>query len=344
MDGSKTCYSGEEMELVLKAAEDLQDENDSLQSRIGEMERTHSSETQKLMSQISSMMSTIADLGLQLREKDAEIVNLNETIGKYSGSDLILRENEKLKEQIAEVTKWSAEETERAERQLGLAQEIEERAGKRNAEAEEKIRDFKWHLRNEGIKIRAEENAKSVKQYQRKLEAHKAKLGLWTMVIAVVHFSQVLAIIISYDLLWQDVASWLAGIGKVVAGIITENGRALDLWSDELFRLIGSEIMATLIAMILLAMLDSVMIILAINGLHHAHDHWRQMWKRYENMKEKDVRLAVTVGIVAVAMSIAMVFRYLLPPPLDFNLMTWWIIFSVMLNFWYHGHLDTVNG
>ena len=339
MDGSSSYYSEEQMSQVLQVAEALQDENERLRTmneeselKICELTQRHLSETRGLMSQISLMKLTIADLGQQLREKDAEIVRLNEKIGTYSESDIILNRNYELQERVKEVTKWSDEQIKKSKQRLARAKQAQEQADQKNRKADGKLRDFNKHLRTEAMKIQSAERAKAEKKYREESELYKAKLDLWTAAIAAVLLAQMLGDVIMYSEIRMDILEWFGGVGKLIVGFFYLHYEALNVWGGGLNTLIGSGIVAGVIAFILLAAI--VTFLFAVSGA--AYDRWSQMWLWYRNNKVDDIRRAVTVGIVAVSATVAVALRESLSPPLDFNWMNWWIVFSVTINYVYH--------
>ena len=343
MEGSSNYYSAEQMSQVLRAAEDLQDENERLRAmngeaelKIGELTQRHSSETQELMSQISLMKSTIADLGRQLREKDGEIVKLNEKIGTYSESDIILNRNHELQERIKEVTRWSGEQTAQAKRRMAQAKQAQEEADRRNKEADGKLRDFSRHLRTEAKKIQMDEKAKAEKKYREESEIYKEKLSIWTVVIAAVLLAQTLGEVIMYSEIRTDVFDWFAGAGKLVGGFFRLHYDALTKWSSGIAALTGNEIVAGIIALLLLTVIDILLLFLLFVVISVAYERWSQMWLWYRNNKVDDIRRAVTVGIVAVSATVAVTLREVLPVPFDFNWINWWLLLAVGGNALYH--------
>lgn len=130
MEGLKDSYSYEAVEKVLKVAETLKSEKERLEKKVTDMEsdmeklkRQHSLETQELKSQISSMNSTIAQLGQTLQGKDEEIVSLNGHIGRLSESDKVLGENKTLRRENAELLEMCLNKAKEAEAEVAAAKE-----------------------------------------------------------------------------------------------------------------------------------------------------------------------------------------------------------------------------
>ena len=73
---------------LLKMLEEMQDELDSRDNTIANLER-------QLQTSVPS--STVSALKNKIQEQADEIVSLNEHIGKLNSADLILKDNEKLK-------------------------------------------------------------------------------------------------------------------------------------------------------------------------------------------------------------------------------------------------------
>ena len=253
-----------------------------------------------------------------------------------------MNRNYELQERVKEVTRWSDKQTEKSKQRLVQAKQAQERADQRNREADGKLRDFNKHLRTEAKKIQATERTKAEKKYREESELYKAKLSLWTVVISAVLLAQTLGEVIMYSEICTDVLGWFGGIGKLIAGFFRLHYEALTGWSDGIAALLGSRIVAGIIAYILLVAIDIVLLFLLLAMTVAAHDRWCQMWLRYRNNKVDDIRRAVTVGIVAVSATVAVALWDSLPPPLDFNWMNWWMILALMLNVIYHKKIALV--
>lgn len=92
----------------------------------------------------------------KLQEQSAEIVSLNEQIGKLSGADLVLRQNEELVRKNSELRKNASDTEARAEavkasyarkeeklqKKLTRAEELEQDASRKNAEMDKRISDL----------------------------------------------------------------------------------------------------------------------------------------------------------------------------------------------------------
>lgn len=253
-----------------------------------------------------------------------------------------MNRNYDLQERVKEVTRWSDEQTEKSKRRLARAKQVQEQADRRNKEADGKLRNFNQHLRAEAKKIQATERAKAEKKYREESELYKAKLSIWTAVIAAVLLAQTFGEVVMYGEIRTDVSDWFAGAGKLIAGFFRLHYEALTGWSDGIAALVGTGIVADIIAFILLAAMDIFLLFLLFIIISVAHDRWSQMWLWYRNNKVDDIRRAVTVGIVAVSATVAVTLRETLPPPLDFNWVNWWIILAIMLNVIYHKKIAPV--
>ncbi len=64
-------------------------------------------------------------------------------------------------------------------------------------------------------------------------------------------------------------------------------------------------------------------------------DKWNDRWRYYEVTSVKSLRKAVSVALCIVSVTFALIAgKYI---PLDINVVSWWICFSIGLNLLYHG-------
>ena len=334
MEGSKTCYSEEEIEQLLSAAENLQDENEHLISEIEELrnrnqqqEQRHSSETQELMSQISLMRSAIAETKRALQQRDAEIVSLNARLEKNAESDLVWKENCELKERVQEVMISSDKEMKRAKRMLAEAKEA-------NRIAEKKQSDFKIHLRIEGEHIRKKVLREAEQRYKDMLAREEEKMGAWTNAIAVAYLVLLFTVVLMLGL-FEDVAVWIGGIISIVGGFflgcLNECAAACDEWSSAIGNVVVAYIVLTLILILVYVIVIAIVVVIIV----YIWRIWSEMWSPPANETDKAVQSAHIFGLLSVQGTIAMVLSQILPSPFDFNFMNWWIILFLATVFGY---------
>ena len=335
MEGSKTCYSEEEIEQLLSAAENLQDENEHLISEIEELrnrnqqqEQRHSSETQELMSQISLMRSAIAETKRALQQRDAEIVSLNARLEKNAESDLVWKENCELKERVQEVLTSTDKEMKKAKRMLAEAKETKRIAEKNQSE-------FNTHLRIKGERIRKKVFREAEQRYKNKLTIEKEKMGAWTNAIAVAYLILLMTVVIMFGLL-EDVAAWIEGIVGVAAdffaGSFNEFLGACDEWSAA----IGNALIGYTLAALILIFVYGIAIAIVVAIFAFVWHKWSEMWTSTSNETDRAIRSAHIFGLLSVQGTVAMVLSQTLPSPLNFNFMNWWIVLFLMTVFVYN--------
>ena len=122
---------------------------ESVMQSQSEMIRRQAQEMQSLSSENSVLKK-------KLQEQSAEIVSLNEQIGKLCGADLVLKQNEELERKNSELRKNAQGAEERAEavkasyarkeeklqKKLARAEELEQDMSRKNAEMDRRISDL----------------------------------------------------------------------------------------------------------------------------------------------------------------------------------------------------------
>ena len=122
---------------------------ESVMQSQSEMIRRQAQEMQSLSSENSVLKK-------KLQEQSAEIVSLNDQIGKLSGADLVLKQNEELARKNSELRKNASDAEARAEavkasyarmeeklqKKLARAEELEQDVSRKNAEMDRRISDL----------------------------------------------------------------------------------------------------------------------------------------------------------------------------------------------------------
>lgn len=71
------------------------------------------------------------------------------------------------------------------------------------------------------------------------------------------------------------------------------------------------------------------------NVFDRLREKWDNRWQYYEMVGVKELRKAVSVALCAISITFSMIAA--INVPADINVVSWWIVFSVGLNFLYHG-------
>lgn len=159
-------------EELIKMVEEMQDELDSKDNTIADLER---------QLQISANSSTVSMLKNKIQEQADEIVSLNEHIGKMNSADLILKDNEKLKSENKRIAAEAETVVNNARKEIAAEKN---RLGKRTLElqkAEQKTKDCQSLLdekianQNEHIKKEAELMSEKSRTYYTELYRRRSK-------------------------------------------------------------------------------------------------------------------------------------------------------------------------
>ena len=70
----------------------------------------------------------------------------------------------------------------------------------------------------------------------------------------------------------------------------------------------------------------------------HIGEKWHDRWQYYKVIGVKSLRKAVTVALCIVSITFALIAVMCIP--LDINVVSWWICFSVGLNLMYHSRCN----
>lgn len=311
---------------LLKLSEDLQAENEQYRSLLAQKEnqiQMHLSDVQKLKSQICSMQSTIAEQGQEIQKLNAHIARLAE-------SDLVLVENQKLieanrrlqaeNEKAQNIFKEAVTKTEDAKRILAQAKAL-------NDTFDKCVRDKVSH-----IKRNMEADMKG--RLQTALQKQTVTLSTWTWVFCFICIIQTGYILfMNKDIAktipqwfvnrWKngcDAAEMIAGLYQWCYGYLTDY--------------MHPYVVISIIALVSIGIV-TVGFVLLRNVFGRIGEKWHDRWQYYKVTGVKSLRKAVSVALCIVSITFALIAGMCIP--LDINVVSWWISFSVGLNLLYHG-------
>lgn len=314
------------VDSLLKLSEDLQAENEQYRLVLTQKEnqiQTHLSDVQKLKSQIHSMQSTIAEQGQEIQKLNAHIARLAE-------SDLVLVENEKL----AEANRRLQSENEQAQNTFIEAVTKTEDAKKILAQAKALNASFDKRVWEKISRVKRNMEADMKGRLQNALQKQTIALSIWTWAFCFICMIQTGYILfMNSDVVktipqwfinrWEngcDIAERIAGLYQWCYGYLTDYMHP--------YVVLGVMVLASV-------GIIAVEFILLRNVFDWLSEKWHDHWQYYEVYGEIRLRKAVSVALCIVSVTFALIAgKYI---PLDINVVSWWIGFSVGLNFLYHG-------
>ena len=311
---------------LLKLSEELQAENEKYRLKVKEQEnqiRTHLSDVQKLKSQIRSMQSTIAEQG-------QEIQNLNGHIARLAESDLVLEKNKQLEK-----------ENRRLLAENGMAQKTLEEAGQKTEDAKRILAEanalkdtFDKQVKDEISRIKRRLEADINCRLKDDLQRQTVTLGIWTWTFCVICLIQTGYILFTNKNVTCLIPRWFVKRWKNVGGIAKTIAR-LYQWcygylTDDLhpYMAVGIMVLAS-------AGMIAGGFLLFRNVFDRLREKWDNLWQYYEMVGVKELRKAVSVALCVISITFATMAA--INVPADINVVSWWIGFSVGLNFLYHG-------
>lgn len=311
---------------LLKLSEDLQAENEQYRSLLAQKEnqiQMHLSDVQKLKSQICSMQSTIAEQGQEIQKLNAHIARLAE-------SDLVLVENQKL----IETNRKLLAENEKAQNTFKEAVTKTEDAKKILAQAKTLNDTFDKHVTEKTSRIKRNMEADMKGKLQNALQKQTIALSIWTWAFCFICMIQTGYILFMNQDVAKTFPQWFInrwGNGCNIAEMIARLYRwCYGYLTDYMhpYVVIGVMVLASV-------GIIAVGFILLRNVFDCLSEKWHDRWQYYEVYGEIRLRKAVSVALCIVSITFALIAgKYI---PLDINVVSWWIGFSVGLNFLYHG-------
>ncbi len=311
---------------LLKLSEELQAENEKYRLQVKEQEdqiRTHLSDVQKLKSQIHSMQSTIAEQG-------QEIQNLNGHIARLAESDLVLVENQKL----IEVNRKLQTENEKAQNTFKEAVTKTEDAKKILREAKALKDTFDKRVREKTSLIKQNMEADMKEKLQAALQKQTVILSIWTWAFCFICMIQTGYILfVNKDVVFT-IPQWFENrwengcdIAEMIVGLYQ--------WCyDHLSAYMHPYVAIGVMVLVSVGVVASGFFLFR-NVFDRIGDKWHDRWQYYEVTGVKSLRKAVSVALCIVSVTFALIAgKYI---PVDINVVSWWLVFSVGLNLLYHG-------
>ena len=314
------------VDSLLKLSEDLQAENEQYRSLLAQKEnqiQMHLSDVQKLKSQICSMQSTIAEQGQEIQKLNAHIARLAE-------SDLVLVENEKM----AEANRRLQAENEKAQTTFKEAVAKTEGAKRILAKAKVLNEDFDKRVYEKTSRIKRKMEADMKGKLQTALQKQTIALSIWTWAFCFICMIQTGYILFMNSVVAKTIPQWFINrwengcdIAERIAGLYQWCYAYLTDYMHP-YVVIGIMVLASV-------GIIAISFVLLRNVLDWLSEKWHDRWRYYEVYGEIRLRKAVSIALCIVSVTFALIAgKYI---PLDINVVSWWIGFSIGLNLLYHG-------
>ena len=329
--------SGEQIDSLLNQMEDMEQEltdknrelknlRNQLQEKKQEIQNL-SSGNQKLKSQIQSVNSVLSEQGELLRKQ-------TEQLEKYSGSDIIFQENERLKIRMAETEKRAKEMQDRSGAILSEAKKKEGNADKKLAKAHELMAKYRVTVAKEVAQVKKAIQKELQKKSDKVLQRKSKQLSGMTVVLLATYLVQLVAFLFLEKNTVATIPVWFR---DRYGDFLWLTQRIRDFY-QRLYLKMATEI--SIYAAIGILVFASV-IIAVINfflirmGLRYLLRKWKKRWEFYGSRDVELLKKCTMVGIAFMALSISMVMVRLPVMPFQFNVVSWWILISGVMEFLY---------
>ena len=269
------------------------------------------------------MQSTIAEQGQEIQKLNAHIARLAE-------SDLVLVENEKL----VEANRKLQAANEKAQNTFKEAVTKTEDAKKILAQAKTLNDTFDKRVTEKTSRIKRKMEADMKGKLQNALQKQTIALSIWTWAFCFICIIQTGYILFMNQDVAKTVPRWFENcwengcdIAEMIAGLYQW---CYDYLTDYMhpYVVIG-------IIVIVSVGIVAVGFVLLRNVIDWFSEKWHDRWQYYEVYGEIRLRKAVSVALCIVSVTFALIAgKYI---PLDINVVSWWIGFSIGLNLLYHG-------
>ncbi len=329
--------SGEQIDSLLNQMEDMEqeltDKNRELEAIQNQLQEKNQkiqnlfSGNQKLKSQIQSVNSVLSEQGELLRQQ-------TEKLEKYSGSDIIFQENEKLKVRIAETEKRKKEIQDRAEAILSAAEKKEENADKELVRAKQLMTEYQTTLAKEVAQIKKEIQKELREESGRVFRRQSRQLSGMTVVLLIAYLVQLIVVLIIEKDTVVTISLWFQDRYRNVQWL----SKCIGDFYQRLYLKMTTEI-PTHVAFGILVLVSVIIVVICFllirMGLCYLLQKWKKRWELYESRDVELLKKCAMAGIAFMGFSISMIVVNLPFIPFKFNVVSWWILISGMMEFLY---------
>lgn len=329
--------SGEQIDSLLNQMEDMEQEltdkdtelktlRNQLQEKIQEIQNL-SSGNQKLKLQIQSMNSVFSEQGELLRQQ-------TEKLEKYSGSDIILQENERLKARMAETEKRGKEMQDRAGAVLSEAAKKEGDADRKLVKANWLMAEYEQTLAGKVAQLKRQIQRELQEKSDRNFRRQSRQLSGITVVLLAAYLIQLMAFLFLEKNIVSTIPLWFRNRYRNLQWML----QCVGDFYQSLYLKMTTEIstQVTIGVMIFVSVIIAVICFFLIRmGLCYLLQKWKKRWEFYESRDIDLLKKCAMVGITLMGMLISMVVVNLPFIPFRLNVVSWWILISAVMEFLY---------
>lgn len=332
--------SGEQIDSLLNQMEDMEqeltDKNTELETLRNQLQEKNqeiqnlSSGNQKLKSQIQSMNSVLSEQEELLRKQ-------TEQLEKYSGSDIIFQENERLKVRITETEKREKEMQDRARVILSEAKKKEGNADRKLAKANRMMAEYQTAVAKEAAQIKREMQMELREKADKVIRRQSRQLSGMTVVLLVAYLIQLTALLFLKKDVVAAIPLWFQDRYRNVQWL----SQCIGNFYQRLYLKMIMEISdyAAIGLLIFISVIIAVICFFLIRmGLCYLLQKWKKRWEFYESRDIGLLKKCAMVGIVFMGLSISMVMVNLSFIPFRLSVVSWWILISAVMEFLYFYH------
>lgn len=329
--------SGEQIDSLLNQMEDIEqelsDKNTELETLRNQLQEKNqeiqnlSSDNQKLKSQIQSVNSVLSEQGELLRQQ-------TEKLEKYSGSDIIFQENERLKIRIAETEKREKEMRDRAGVILSEAKTKEGNADRKLAKANRLMAEYEQTLAGEVAQLKKQIQRELEEKSDRNFRRQSRQLSGITVVLLIAYLIQMVALLFLEKNIVSTIPLWFWNRYRNIQWL----SQCIGDFYQRLYLKMTMEMSSY--AAIGILVLVSVIIAIATfclirMGLRYLLQKWKKRWKFYDYKDLEVIKKCAMLGFALMGMSISMVVVNLSFIPFKLNVVSWWILISAVIEYLY---------
>ena len=269
------------------------------------------------------MQSTIA-------EQRQEIQKLNAHIARLAESDLVLVENKKL----IEANQKLQTENEKAQNTFKEAVAKTEDAKKILAQAKTLNDSFDKRVSENVSHVRRNMESDMKVRLQTALQKQTIALSIWTWAFCFICMIQTGYILYMNHDITKSFSRWFINRWKNGCDTAEMIARLYQWCYGYLTDYMHPYVVIGIIVLITIGFI-AVGFVLIRTVFDWIGEKWHDRWQYYEVYGEMRLRKAVSVALCIVSVTLALIaVKYI---PMDINVVSWWISFSVGLNILYHG-------
>lgn len=329
--------NGEQIDSLLNQMEDMEqeltDKNTELETLRNQLQEKNqeiqnlSSGNQKLKSQIQSVNSVLSEQGELLRQQ-------TEKLEKYSGSDIIFQENERLKVRMAETEKREKEIQDRAGAILSEAKKKEGNADKKLAKANRLMAEYEQTLAGEVAQLKRQIQRELKEKSDRNFRRQSRQLSGITVVLLATYLIQLVAFLFLERNTVANIPLWFRDRYRNVQWM----WKCIGDFYQNLYLKMTTEIStyAAIRILVLVSVIIAVICFFLIRiGLRQLLRKWKKRWELYESRDMALLKKCAMAGIAFMGFSISMIIVNLPFIPLRLNVVSWWILISGVMELLY---------